>query len=153
MSMVIVENSGEYFASKFDGRTYEFKPGKEVSMTVEAARHIFGFGLANKEEVLSRHSWMMRSTEREAAMKRLGEFKFSVAEVKIVPQTPALETQEHEQAHSDPEESDASAYNGRSTAPPQPDAAGGRMASDGVGREPAASTNKRGLITESIFTS
>jgi len=148
---VIVTNTGEPFASKFDGRLYEFKPGEDVPITVDAARHIFGFGLADKREVFSRHTWMTKSTEFDQAMERLGKFKFNVGNMKIVAETPQLEIQESESPPLAPDD-EGEADNGHGQAPVQTGADGGNKASDGAGTEPPAPTNKQPGMHEEIFT-
>ena len=62
---------------RYDGRDYEFPPGVTVTVTIDAARHIFGLGLENKANVLMKHGWMMRSDDMERAMQRLNQFSFT----------------------------------------------------------------------------
>jgi hypothetical protein len=136
---VLVTNTGAPFTGRFDGRNYDFNTGEEVPITVDAARHIFGFGLSNKDEVFSRHTWMTKSTEREQAVERLSQFKFNIGNVQIVADTPQLEVQEITSSEPAPE-AKAVDDSGHGTAPVLMGAGGGEKASDGAGKEPSAPT-------------
>jgi len=41
-------NTGK-FVDKFGGQEYQFPPGERVTIPLEAAEHIFGYGLSEKE--------------------------------------------------------------------------------------------------------
>lgn len=130
MSYLIVENSGAPFSAKYDGKRYDFNTGEQVPVTVEAAQHIFAFGLANKDEMFARHGWMQRSTERDQAMNRLGQFKFISGEMQVVAETPQLEVEEQTTEHLEPE--DAVTEQGSA---PLPGVEGEGKVSDGTGKE------------------
>ena len=80
MSFITVTNNGDKPLRgpqvKFDGIPYEFPPGERVTISFDAAKHIFGLGLADKTDVLSKHGWMQYSTDRDSAMAQLGLFSF-----------------------------------------------------------------------------
>lgn len=73
-----VKNNGtEPFSAKFDGQTYLFESNKPLTITVEAAQHIFGLGVPDKSEVMSRHGWFSHSAEKDSALAKLNAFSFS----------------------------------------------------------------------------
>lgn len=148
---VLVTNTGAPFTGRFDGRNYDFPLDTEVAITVDAAKHIFGFGLANKDEVFARHTWMTKSTEREQAMERLGQFKFSVGQVQVVAETPQLEVQELALSRPAPEE-EVGDDKGHGTAPVLMGADGGKKASGGARKEPPAPTTNHPEEPAEIFT-
>lgn len=148
--LFIVENSGDDFVTKYDGDVYRFAKGKKVTIGLDAARHIFGFGLPDKAEVFSRHSWVSKSTDMENGHKRLAQFKFTAASAKIVPEDePALETQERTVPHV----SQRKGPKGQGSSPLQPDAGGDNEVSDGTEEESPASTQTQafGDMTDGIF--
>lgn len=151
--LIIVTNNGPEFRTKYDGTEYVFKTGESVPLSLEAARHIFGFGVDNKAEVLARHGWMSLSTEYAEALKHLDRFKFELGTLAIVPNTPALEVQE-QVSSQEPEGESAEETTEQGSAPLQPDAGGGEKATDGAGNEPPASTQQQeaptGLMTDEL---
>lgn len=76
--LITVNNSGDAFKAKYDGISYEFPTGGSATIPLDAARHIFGFGLPDKSEVLSKHGWLRHNGEMDAAMTRLNDFSFSI---------------------------------------------------------------------------
>ena len=80
MSFITVTNNGDKTLRgpqvRFNGIPYEFPAGERVTISFDAAKHIFGIGAANKDDVLSKHGWMQYSTDRDAAMAQLGLFSF-----------------------------------------------------------------------------
>lgn len=155
--LIIVTNNGPEFRTKYDGTEYVFKTGESVPLSLEAARHIFGFGVDNKAEVLARHGWMSLSTEYAEALKHLDRFKFELGTLAIVPNTPALEVQEQASPEQPKPGSGAEAA-GEATeqgsAPLQPDAGGGAKVTDGTEAKPPASTQQQeaptGLMTDEL---
>lgn len=80
--LIHVKNNGNTeFSSPYGGRKYHFPPGEIVGIDLPVAKHIFGFGLANKDEVLARHGWMLHGGQREEAMAKLNGFSFEIPEV------------------------------------------------------------------------
>lgn len=74
-----VRNNGNTpFAAKYDGREYVFAPDQLTIIDADAARHIFGVGMANKTEVLTRHGWLSHSSGLANAMAKLDAFSFSI---------------------------------------------------------------------------
>ena len=98
MGMVKVTNRHPTrFRDRFDGKDYVFEPNESVIMSDDAARHIFGYGEANKAANLTRIG-IMKTTQVEgdgglkSAMKWLERFefremvvKFEEREVEVIP--------------------------------------------------------------------
>jgi hypothetical protein len=80
MSFITVTNNGDKTLRgpqvRFNGIPYEFPAGERVTISFDAAKHIFGIGAANKDDVLSKHGWMQYAADRDAAMAQLGLFSF-----------------------------------------------------------------------------
>ena len=81
---VFVTNSGVPFAARYEGVDYTFDNGKEVELTLEAAKHIFGYGDDNKEPYFVRLGWMKMNTDLPRAQERLSHVKFSSEPAKKV---------------------------------------------------------------------
>jgi hypothetical protein len=64
---------------RFNGVDVSFLQGQSTIVANEVARHIFGFGDADKTGCLARLGWMRSNQDREAAMARLAKFTFSDA--------------------------------------------------------------------------
>ena len=57
--MLTVTNGNDFnFAGRFNGVDFAFPAGKTTALPEDAAKHIFGVGLADKTDVLVRHGWM-----------------------------------------------------------------------------------------------
>jgi hypothetical protein len=77
--MLKVTNKSEIdLSDRFNGQDYSFPKGKTVSISEDAARHIFGFGDAEKVSYLVRLGWMKTNAEYDVAMRLMGGFVFSV---------------------------------------------------------------------------
>lgn len=117
MSFITVTNNGDKTLRgpqvKFNGIPYEFPPGQRVTISFDAAKHIFGLGVADKTDVLSKHGWMQYSTDRDSAMAQLGLFSFGS------PDDP-----EPEQEQEIPEKVELPVEKEQGSAPLQPDAGG-----------------------------
>ena len=74
----VCNNGAESFKSKYNGIEYEFAPKSKIIISTDAARHIFGVGVADKTEVLTRHGWLNHSSHTASAMEKLNSFSFSV---------------------------------------------------------------------------
>ena len=62
---------------RFNGVDYLFEKGQSTVIDEEVAKHIFGFGDADKVPYLTRLGWMRSNLEREQGMQRLALFTFS----------------------------------------------------------------------------
>jgi len=79
--MLTVTNGNEFnFAGRFDGVDFSFPAGKTTALPEDAAKHIFGVGLADKTDVLVRHGWMTNGAAFASAMSILNKFSFNVAD-------------------------------------------------------------------------
>lgn len=78
MHLSVCNNGNTPFASKYNGVEYVFEPKQKITIDSDAAQHIFGVGLADKTEILTRHGWMSHSSQMSSAMSRLDEFSFSI---------------------------------------------------------------------------
>jgi hypothetical protein len=72
----VLNNGSTSFKAKYNGVWYEFSPKNKTTITFEAAQHIFGVGIADKTEVLSRHGWLTHSSGMSSALAKLDEFSF-----------------------------------------------------------------------------
>lgn len=87
MPMFFVTNKNDFtHTDRYDGEDYTFPPGQRVALSLEAARHMFGWREANKEPTLHRLGWSTRyDAERRAfvnddeGLKKLLKFVFSEA--------------------------------------------------------------------------
>ena len=79
--MLTVRNGNNFdLVGRYDGQDYHFPVGKITAIPDDAARHIFGVGLADKQDVLVRHGWMQHSGQHGDAMKKLNGFSFNVTD-------------------------------------------------------------------------
>ena len=107
--MIFVRNnSGSDFQDRYDGVDYVFPDGKLVECPVEAAVHIFGYGLENKTQNMIRLGWASNSTNFKEAYDRLDKFEFlqgkmMVAEPRLPDQIePPVVKPEDEDEETDP---------------------------------------------------
>lgn len=79
--MLTVTNRNDFdFIGRYDGQDYPFPSGKTTAVPEDAAKHIFGVGLADKQDILVRHGWMQSSGQLAEAMSKLNKFSFNVAD-------------------------------------------------------------------------
>ena len=79
--MLTVTNGNDFnFAGRFNGVDFAFPAGKTTALPEDAAKHIFGVGLADKTDVLVRHGWMTNGAMFATAMGVLNKFSFNVAD-------------------------------------------------------------------------
>lgn len=85
--MIGVKNlSGEKLVALYDGKKHTFEADEKVTTPLadDAARHIFGYGEADKTKALLRLGWISNGANRDEAIARLGKFQFlAVEEVKF----------------------------------------------------------------------
>ena len=82
--MLIVNNGLDYeIRARFAGQDYEFVPGEDTPCDEEVARHIFGFGEADKSQALLRLGWISPGSDRSIAEDRLRKVVFKRANVTI----------------------------------------------------------------------
>ena len=135
--MLTVKNGNSFdFDARYDGVDYSFPSGAVTALPEDAARHIFGVGLADKTEMLVRHGWMTHTDQVAKAMSILNKFSFNVAD--------QLEAGEI----ISPETADNGTEQG--SAPLQTGSAVEGAESDGTVSEAAQPTSDGGSILDSI---
>jgi len=85
-------NSGSDFQDRYDGIDHVFPDGKLVECSIEAARHIFGYGVEDKTQHMIRLGWAANSGSLKEAYERLDKFEF--LQGKIMVQEPIRDTEE-----------------------------------------------------------
>jgi hypothetical protein len=73
---IFVTNKGIPATGRFENTEYVFETNKEVEISLEAAKHIFGYGDDDKEQYFVRLGWMKMNTDLPRAKERLAEFSF-----------------------------------------------------------------------------
>jgi len=81
---VFVTNKGIPFVGRFENVDYTFENGKEVELSLEAAKHILGYGDDNKEPYFVRLGWMKINTDLPRALERMQTVSFSSEPAKKV---------------------------------------------------------------------
>ena len=80
--MLQVTNNNTFdLSDRYDGQDFTFPAGSTVALGEDAARHIFGFGEADKTPFLARQGWVRNSGEIEAGMAKLSGFSFSSMDI------------------------------------------------------------------------
>lgn len=78
MTHVFVTNRGDRpHRDGWDGKKWEFAPGCTVQVPIEVARHVFGYGIDNKSDVIARLGWAATSKDLPAALARLAQFEIT----------------------------------------------------------------------------
>lgn len=76
--MLQVTNKNTFdLSDRYNGQDFVFPAGATVALEESAARHIFGFGEADKVPFLARQGWSRTSGDIEAGMQKLNGFSFS----------------------------------------------------------------------------
>lgn len=138
--MLTVSNKNNFdFDGRYNGVDYHFPQGKTVAVPDDAAKHIFGVGLADKIDVLVRHGWMSNAAARDTAMAKLNNFSFNVADqlnpgeiIETEVEQPIVEEQ------------------GQGSAPLQTGSGGEEQLPDGGDDEPPQPTSSKGSILDEI---
>jgi hypothetical protein len=80
MDFVTVYNgSGQDHVDRFDGKDYSFPSGGTVTVPAEAALHIFGMGLRDRQRQIVRLGWARTGADVPKAIERLDSFLFERA--------------------------------------------------------------------------
>lgn len=77
-----VTNNGKgKFHARFHGEDYDWAAGESVNLSVEAAAHIFGYGIEDKNAAFLRSGWINTTANGtpEDAMRRFMQFSFQPA--------------------------------------------------------------------------
>lgn len=102
MNSVFVTNKNEFLhQDRYDGEDFVFPPGEKALIPIDAAVHMFGYGLADKNNTLVRLGWAMRYdadaknyVENEEGVRKLANFVFEEAAMvprSLLPAQPELE--------------------------------------------------------------
>ena len=75
--MIFVTNRGVPFTGRFENVEYHFHTNQEIELSEDAAKHIFGYGVDNKEPYFVRLGWMKMNTDLDRAKERMQEIMFS----------------------------------------------------------------------------
>ena len=81
---VFVTNKGIPFVGRFENVEYTFDNGKEVELSLEAAKHILGYGDDNKEPYFVRLGLMKINTDLPRALECIQTVSFSSEPAKKV---------------------------------------------------------------------
>lgn len=81
---IFVTNHGIPTTGRFEGVEYTFATGEEVEILEKAAKHIFGYGVDNKEPYFVRLGWMKTNTDLQRAKDRLTQITFASESRKTV---------------------------------------------------------------------
>ena len=82
--MIFVTNKGMPISGRFEGKDYVFETDKEMEISEDAAKHIFGYGVDNKEPYFVRLGWMKMNTDLPRALERMADVSFSSEPAKKV---------------------------------------------------------------------
>lgn len=74
----VTNNTEEELVDGYAGVFYKFEPQQTVEIPAEAATHIFGYGVQDKEPFLARLGWIKTKNELKEGIKRLNQFVISV---------------------------------------------------------------------------
>ena len=84
---IFVTNKNDFaHEDMYNGESYIFRAGEKIPISIEAARHMFGFGNPDKTETLVRLGWAMKFdpavrnfVEDPEGIARLKKFVFTKA--------------------------------------------------------------------------
>lgn len=86
----VTNKNKEPHVDRYDGEEFLFNPGERVMISIDAAVHLFGYGLENKTETLVRLGWASKYdpatrqfVEDKDGVRRLARFVFDA--VSMVP--------------------------------------------------------------------
>jgi len=71
-----VEKGKKVIKGRYAGKDYVFPFGEPVDISLDAARHIFGFENDNKATALARLGWTKSSDDLEEGIERLKRIRF-----------------------------------------------------------------------------
>jgi hypothetical protein len=73
----VTNNSDKELVMDYAFESYVFPVGKTVALSEKAVKHIFGYGVENKEPYLARLGWVRLHNELEQALEKLAKFEIS----------------------------------------------------------------------------
>jgi len=92
MSIIYVtNNSDKILKDGYCGQFWTFKIGETVELHEDAARHIFGYKVEDKEPFLARLGWIRTANDLEDGLERLSKWQFSSEPPKKNHESPVVE--------------------------------------------------------------
>lgn len=83
MSDVFVTNHTDtVLEDGYDGVRYRFAPGDCIAIPEDVARHVFGYGLENREPCLVRLGWITTHNDLPSGLARLEKFEITETETR-----------------------------------------------------------------------
>jgi len=76
MSVFVKNGSGADFTDRFNGEDWFIPNGGIVELSLDAASHLFGYGIANKMDLFARLGWIKTNADFESAQEKLSKFSF-----------------------------------------------------------------------------
>jgi hypothetical protein len=76
-TIFVTNNSDKILKDGFCGQFWTFKIGETVELHEDAARHIFGYKVEDKEPFLARLGWIKTTNDLEDGLARLAMWEFS----------------------------------------------------------------------------
>ena len=73
----VTNKSGQKLTAEFNYEEYNFPEEKTVALSPQAAKHIFGYGVDNKEPYLARLGFIRLHSELEQGLERLAQFEIT----------------------------------------------------------------------------
>ena len=73
----VTNNSEQRLVAKFEYKDIEFPVGESVQVSAQAAKHIFGFGVDNKEPYLAHLGFIRLHSELEQGLQKLAQFEIT----------------------------------------------------------------------------
>ena len=92
MLLRVTNRNNFVLTDRYDGVDYTFEPNKPTVIEEAAARHFFGYGMADKIPFLVRQGWCVSSDKTEEAMKKLSKFVFEQGSVEFAPTAEEVKT-------------------------------------------------------------
>jgi hypothetical protein len=74
----VTNHSDKELVMDYSYENYVFPVGKTVALSDKAAKHIFGYGVDDKEPYLTRLGWLRLHNEMNQALEKLEKFKISL---------------------------------------------------------------------------
>jgi hypothetical protein len=76
-TVFVTNNSDKNLVVTYNYKRIEFPIGKSVETTMDTVRHVFGYGVTDKEPHLARLGWVTLHSELEQGLERLSKFIIS----------------------------------------------------------------------------
>ena len=73
----VTNKSGKKLSAEYAYEEYNFPVDKTVALSPKAAKHIFGYGVDNKEPYLARLGFIRLHSELEQGLERLAQFEIT----------------------------------------------------------------------------